>query len=109
MGGRGMRKRKPYPYVHEVTNRHGQRFAYLRKPGCPSVALPLPIGSRGFVEAYQAALESAPQPVGCRTKPGTIDALVEHYYASRLWAGLSPQSKRTYQHILHKLVHEHGN
>ena len=55
MGGRGIRTRKPYPYVHEITDRHGHRRAYLRKPGGPSVALPLPVGSRAFVEAYQAA------------------------------------------------------
>src|SRR5262249_42144607 len=35
--------------------------------------------------------------------------LVEHYYASRFWAGLSQQSKRTYRHILDHLVREHGH
>jgi integrase len=109
MGGRCVRTRKPYPYVHEITDRHGHRRAYFRKRGHPSVALPLPIGSRAFVEAYQAAIEGAPQPVSGRTKPGTIAALVEHYYASRLWTELSPQSQRTYRHILDHFVREHGH
>jgi len=60
----GYRVKKPYPYVHEIRDRHGHLRAYLRKPGCPSVTLPLQIGSRAFVEAYQAALEVAPKIIG---------------------------------------------
>src|SRR5262245_66621327 len=108
MGGRRLRTPKPYPFVHEVTNRHGQRFAYFRKRGCLNVRLPLPIGSRAFLEAYHAALEAAPQPVRGRTKPGSIAALVQLYYASSLWSDLAPQSQRTYRHILDHFVAEHG-
>ena len=57
MGGCGVKRRKPYPYVHEIVDRHGYHRAYLRKPGCPSAPLPLPIGSRAFIETYQTALE----------------------------------------------------
>jgi integrase len=96
MGGRGMRTRKPYPYVHEVTDRHGHRRAYFRKRGYPSVALPLPIGSRAFLEAYHAALEAAPTAVKGKAKPGTIAALVDLHYRSRKWNDLSPGSQRTY-------------
>jgi integrase len=109
MGGRGVKTRKPYPYVHELTDRHGHRRAYLRKPGCPSVALPLPIGTRAFVEAYHAALESAPPRIVGRAKAGTWAALVQHYYASRSWLALSPQSQRTYRHILDRYVAAHGH
>lgn len=109
MGGRGMRTRKPYPYVHEITDRHGHRRAYFRKRGYPNLALPLPIGSRAFVEAYQNALEAGPQRIAGKTKPGTIDALVGLYYASQLWKELSPQSQRTYRHILDHFVAEHGH
>ena len=108
MGGRGVRMRKPYPYVHEIKDRHGHRRAYLRKPGCPSVSLPLPIGSTTFVEAYQAALEGAIKIKG-RTKPGSIAAMVHLYYGSQLWKDLSPQSQRTYRHILDHFVDEHGH
>lgn len=75
MGGRGMKIRKPYPFVHEITDRHGHRRAYFRKPGCPSVSLPLPVGSRAFLEAFHAALEAAPQPIVTGTRSGTIAAL----------------------------------
>ena len=36
---------------------------YLRKSGFPSVSLPLPVGSRAFLEAYHAALEAEPEPI----------------------------------------------
>ena len=104
----GYRVKKPYPYVHEIRDRHGHLRAYLRKPGCPSVTLPLPIGSRAFVEAYQAALEVAPKIIG-RNKDGSFAALVQLYYGSRRWATLSPQSQRTYRHILDHFVEEHGH
>src|SRR5262245_35638072 len=103
-----MKMRKPYPFVHEITDRHGHRRAYLRKPGCPSLSLPLPIGSKAFVEAYQTALEGAVKVEG-RTKPGSFAALVNLYYASQLWSDLSPQSQRTYRHILDHFLDEHGH
>ena len=104
-----VRNRKPYPYVHEITDRHGHRRAYFRKSGYASVSLPLPIGSRAFVEAYQNALEAGPQPIVGNAKSGTIAALVGLYYSSQLWKELSPQSQRTYRHILDRFVAEHGH
>jgi integrase len=104
-----MKMRKPYPYVHEIRDRRGQRRAYLRKPGCSSVSLPMPVGSRAFVEAYQAALEDGPPVIAGRTKAGTFAALVALYYASRQWLALAPQSQRTYRHILDHFVAEHGH
>ena len=107
MGGRRMKK--PYPYVHEITDRHGHRRAYLRKPGYPSVPLPLPIGSRVFVEAYEQALEAAPERIKGKAKAGTIAALVDLYCRSRKWTDLSPSSQRSYRYILKPFVAEHGH
>jgi integrase len=108
MGGRGLKQRKPYPYVHEMTDRHGHRRAYFRKAGHPSVSLPLPVGSRAFVEAYQAALEAEP-PIKGKAKPGTIAALIDLYCRSRKWADLSPGSQRTYRYVLGPFGREHGH
>jgi integrase len=104
-----VRNKKPYPYVHEITDRHGHRRAYFRKPSYASVSLPLPIGSRAFVEAYQNALEAGPLPIVSNARPGTTAALVGLYYSSQLWKELSPQSQRTYRHILDRFVAEHGH
>jgi len=104
-----MKQRKPYPYLHEITDRHGRRRAYLRKPGCPSVAMPLPIGSRAFLEAYQAALEAEPEPVKGKAKAGTIAALVDLYCHSHKWISLSPSSQRSYRYTLEGFVTRHGH
>jgi integrase len=105
-----MKIRRPYPFVHEFTDRHGRPRVYLRKRGHKRVALPWPIGSREFVEAYQAALADSPLPIGqSRTKPGSINALVQVYYASDGWDALAPQSQRTYRHILEHFRTEHGD
>jgi Phage integrase central domain len=104
-----MKHRKPYPYLHEITDRHGHPRAYLRKPGCPSVALPLPVGSRAFLEAYQAALEAEPEPIMGKAKPRTIAALVDIYCHSRKWTTLSPSSQRSYRYTLESFVAEHGH
>ena len=109
MGGRGVKQRKPYPYTHEITDRHGHRRIYLRKPGCPSVALPYPPGSRAFLEAYYAALEAEPEPIRGKAKPRTIAALVDLYCHSRKWTDLSPGSQRTYRYVLEPFVTEHGH
>ena len=110
MGGRGMKQRKPYPYLHEITKKStGQRFIYLRKPGCPSVALPGPVGSRAFLEAYHAALEAEPAPIKGKAKPRTIAALVDLYCHSRKWTDLSASSQRSYRYTLKSFVAEHGH
>lgn len=110
MGGRGMKQRKPYPYLHEITKKStGQRFVYLRKPGCPSVALPGPVGSRAFLEAYHAALEAKPAPIKGKAKPRTVAALVDLYCHSRKWTDLSASSQRSYRYTLKSFVAEHGH
>jgi integrase len=105
-----MKRRKPYPYVHEFVDRHGTPRAYGRKRGLKSVALPWPVGSREFVEAYHAWLSSVPASVGkSRTRPGTVSALIIRYYASAEWSALSTQSQRTYRNILERFRAEHGD
>jgi integrase len=88
---------------------HGQRRCYLRKPGLPSVTLPVPVGSRAFLEAYHAALEAEPEPIRGKAKYGTIAALVDLYCHSRKWTELSLGSQRTYRYLLEPFVREHGH
>ena len=103
------KQRKPYPYLHEIIDRHGHRRAYLRKRGLPSVPLPLPIGSKAFVEAYQNAVEASPAPVQGKTKSGTIGALIDLYCRSRKWTDLSASSQRTYRYVLEPFRREFGH
>lgn len=104
------RLRKPYPYAHEFTDRHGRPRVYFRKPGHKRVALPWPVGSPDFINAYQAVIAGASVSVGhTRTKPGSVSALVVRYYASAEWRALAAQSQRTYRNILERFRAEHGD
>jgi integrase len=104
-----LRRRPPYPYVQCIRDRRGHPHAYLRKPGLPRIALPLPVGSRAFVEAYQAAPEAPPAPVMGKAKPRSIAALVDLYCHSRKWTDLAPSSQRSYRYVLGPFVAEHGH
>jgi hypothetical protein len=64
------------------------------------VALPLPVGSRTFLEAYLAALEAEPR---------SIAALADLYCHSRKWTDLSASSQRSYRYTLESFVAEHGH
>src|SRR5262245_24196237 len=106
------KKRPPYPYVHSYEDPHGKPRVYFRRGREKAIALPWPIGTREFIEAYQAAVASAPElePVGIRrTKPGSISALVVAYYSSPEWATLSQSSQRRYRNILEHFRGQHGD
>ena len=104
-----MKMRKPYPFVHEYRDCRGRIRLYFRKRGYKRVPLPWPVGTREFVEAYQAALMARSAIGQGRSKPGSISALVQLYYASPEWASLSTQSQRTYPNIIERLTAEHGD
>jgi integrase len=101
--------KKPYPYVHEFTDRHGHPRIYLRKPGLPSVSLPGPVGSKAFLEAYHAALEAMPTQVQGTAKAGTWAALVNLYYGRKEFSDLGEGSKDTYRNTLDPFVRKHGH
>ena len=103
-----MKQRKPYPFVHTIKDRFGRTHHYFRKSGHKSFVLPGPVGSRQFLEAYQAVLADTPITIG-RAGAGTVRALVKLYYASPEWLSLSPHSQRTYRNILEHFVAEHGD
>src|SRR4051812_43147564 len=74
-------------FVKAYVDRHGTVRRYFRRKGFKDVPLPGMPGSREFMDAYQAALDTtasaAPKLVGLdRSKPGTMSALIAEYYAS---------------------------
>jgi hypothetical protein len=73
-------------YVQEFADRKtGSVFRYFRRPGFPRVRLPGLPGSAEFMEAYQQALQLAPQPLGTkRNKAGSVAAVVAAYLDSTL-------------------------
>ncbi len=68
-------------YVHRYM-KGGRLYHYVRR-GDVNVRLPGDPGSRGFMEAYQAALERKPGPIGAdRVAPGSMSAWAAAWYAS---------------------------
>jgi integrase len=104
-----MRRRRPYPHVHEYVDRHGKPRVYFRRGRQKTIPLPWPIGTREFVEAYQAAIETCPDlKLASTGKAGTIAALIALYYSSPEWRALAAETQRTYRNILERFREAHG-
>lgn len=99
-----------YKYLHQYRDRHGKERTYFRRRGHKQIPIPGLPGSREFREAYEAALEERPVPVGInRSKPDTISALINAWYQSADFLNLKRQTKRTYRAILEHFREEYGD
>jgi integrase len=98
-------------YVHEFVDRHGVVRRYFRRRGFKQVPLPGVPGSDQFMAAYQAALDSAPMPVGAkRNKPGSLSAAIAAYYLSpEFLKGLADDTQYMRRTILERFRREHGD
>jgi integrase len=88
----------------------GRQYLYFRRPGTKRIPLPLPIGSKAFWQAYQAALERKIE-IGqeLRSKPGTVSASIAAYYVSpRNWEKLSAGTQRMRRAILENFRETYG-
>jgi site-specific recombinase XerD len=96
--------------VQSFVDRHGKRRLYLRRPGFTKVALPGPLWSPAFMQAYQAALADERRPaVGqTRTQPGTFDALIVEYYVSTNFVGLAASTQAAYRRVIEKFRADYG-
>lgn len=99
-------------YTQAFIDRHGTARFYFRKAGSKQVALPGLPWSPQFMAAYEAALDGQGPRIeigACRTKPGTINALVVSYFNSMAFQALAPETRRTRRNILERFRAEHGD
>jgi integrase len=102
--------RRPPKFVHGFIDRHGKPRFYFRRAGFKKVSLPGLPWSPGFMEAYEAAMATQPEPIGAkRTTPGTMRALAVSYFGSSEFASLRPSSQRSYRVVIEALCREHGD
>jgi len=105
--------RHPPKFVQAFIDRNGKSRFYFRRRGFKSVPLPGLPWSPEFMAAYEAAMggESAPRVEmgACRTKPGTINALVVSYYKSDEWARLTGDTQKTRRRIIERFRADHGD
>ena len=88
----------------------GRRYCYFRRPGHKSIRLPPP--NPCFHAAYQAALAATDTlEIGAdRTKPGSVNAAVVSYYASKsTFQTLAPATQMLRRVYLEKLRERYGD
>jgi integrase len=91
-------------YVNSFRDRHGRWRYYFRRKGAKAVALPGHPGSVEFIAEYSRCLEQKPSvAVALRSKPGTLDALREMYFASAEFANLGPTTQREIRYVIDAL------
>lgn len=95
-------------YVNEYIDRHGKVRRYFRRAGQPRIPLPGLPGSREFIEAYQAALNSEPPRTVAAGEAGSLSELVANFYKSPRFANLAESSKVTYRKALGPILEKDG-
>jgi integrase len=87
-------------------------YHYFRRPGFPRIRLPGLVGSEAFMQAYQQALGSAPEPIGAskRSKPGSVSAAIASYYGSPTFrVDLASTSQEMRRATLEAFRRQHGD
>jgi integrase len=86
-------------------------YCYFRKRGSPYVRLPGVVGSAEFMDAYQAALATAPIPIGLstRSKPGSVSAAIAEYYGSQAFRSQAAGTQALRRAILERFREQHGD
>lgn len=102
------RPRKLPPYVQAFVDKTGRPRYYLRKPGCPRVALPGLPWSPEFMAAHSAAIEAKIENGAVKTVPDSMNALIVSYYRSPDFLGLRPITQQTYRNLIERIRREHG-
>jgi integrase len=85
-------------------DRHGRERAYYRRPGHPLVALPLPVDSDEFIEAYAGAHRGASsQKVAPGVvSDGSVSAAIREYLGSGEFGQLAENTRKNYRYSLQK-------
>jgi len=97
-------------WVHRYIDPHGIERIYLRKPGVKRIALPGPVGSKAFWDAYDAVVTERPREILVTRNPaGSISAAIAGYYSSAEFQRLSASSRTNYRRVLEGFRVEHGD
>ena len=93
-----------------VDKKTGAPFHYFRRPGFARIRLPGMPGSTEFMEAYQQALGSSPEPIGSgRSKPGSVASVIASHYGTPEFKALAPSSQAVRRAVLERFGREHGD
>jgi integrase len=97
-------------YVHAFIDHNGHPRYYFRRRGYRRATLPGLPWSPEFMAAYEKALARTPASIGAdRHDPGSVDAVVTGYLASKSFAGLAAATQRMRRALLKRFCAEHGD
>ena len=96
-------------HINKFTDRHGQVRIYFRPPGCKAIALPGPIGSPEFMDAYNKAVAEPFSKVGIPLKVGSLAALAMSYFNSTAFTEKSRETQRSEWGIINRLLDQYGS
>jgi integrase len=95
-------------HIHRYV-KGGRLYHYFRR-GDVNLRLPGLPGSKAFMEAYAAALERRPLPIGAaKATPGSMSALAASWYSTNSFTSLTAASQRTYRRLLEAFLKDHGD
>lgn len=105
-----MRKKNQNPrWIHAYIDHNGIERIYLRKPGEKKVALPGPVRSKAFWDAYNAIVTDQQREILVTRNPaGSISSAIAGYYSSAEYKRLSLSSRTNYRRVLEHFRVEHG-
>jgi enterobacteria phage integrase len=109
-----MTRRRPLPpFVELWRDRHGRIRVYFRRARGPRIALPVDIRSAEFAAAYHEALTGSALSDAMAARnaapPGSIEALIRSYRATREYGELRATTRSGYDFQLESLRREHGH
>jgi hypothetical protein len=95
-------------HVDRFTDRHGRARYYFRRGKGKRIALAGRPGGDEFILAYQAALagDELVKPKLLRGAPGTVDRLVQDYFASADYLRLGERTRYVYRLVIDRLVRD---
>lgn len=105
--------KRPFPYVHSITDRHGTRRHYFRRQGYETVTLRGPWGSAEFLDDYRQALAGKTAQkiqIGAgRVEPGSVAQAIALHLGSVAFATLAPSTQRAQRRILEHFRNDFGS
>lgn len=102
-----MPRRLP-PFVYAETTRHGKAVWYFRRGKGARVRLPAPF-TKGFDEAYNAALAGAAKPKAGKAPKGTIGWLIARYMETAEFAAYADITRKNRAAMLKSVAREAGH
>lgn len=109
---RAAQRGRPYKYLIETPDRHGNVRLYYRPPGGRWTRLREKPGTAPFDAEYGRAArsEAAPAPTARRiARQGSLRWLVEQYYAAAPFQRLDPSTRRVRRRILDQICATAGD